>query len=308
MALERTLFTRATLERALTVVVVCAIVWVGVEVAKGSVDVLGPTSGTIENAPLSAQMDVISGQVCVDSATLPGRVRSLWIDALPALYGTKRVSMGAFGINTPAWTGWPLLSWLLPAVAGLMLIRVAATSRADLLGPPFCVYLFAVGATAALAYPLACAVTPGFPAVIRYVLLALFVPVAIAAAYLKREPVRALKGLAVAGLVVWASLNAFDNVAAVRAFQTSAEPDHRRALADYLVTHGIRYSRADYWDAYITDFLTREQVVVASTGKVRVREYERALESHAQEAVAITREPCADGDIRVDTWCLRKPR
>ena len=86
-----------------------------------------------------------------------------------------------------------------------------------------------------------------------------------------------------------------------------AEPpsDEHRALADYLVANRIRYARAIYWDAYAVDFLSRERVITASLDLVRIPEYQKAFDDHAEAAVTLARLPCT-GTERVASWCIQK--
>jgi len=307
MALEGTLLTRQTFERVLTVVVVFALIWVGVEVAKSRVDVFGPSTGPVENAPLATQLESVAAHVCFDPATFPARVGSLWNDAASALFGARRFTLFEYGINSPVSTGSPIVAWLLVALAALVVVRLAALRSA----PPssssaFCLYLVIVGLEAAAAYPFACDVVPGRPGVTRYILLALFVPIGCGAAYLRRETVPALRAAFLAGVIAWTGFALGDHVTTVARHVAHPEPYRQRVLANYLVSHLVRYSRAEYWDAYALDFLAREQVVVASSGKLRVREYERLVDSHKTEAVEITRGACKQAGVVVDAWCLQR--
>ena len=197
---------------------------------------------------------------------------------------------------------------LLVIAGTMMAIRAAALVRRNGLTPSayFCTYLTLVGLQAAAAYPLACEVMPGYPGIIRYVLLVLLVPVALSAAYLKRETVPMLKALVVAVLVAWAAVNLWDNLRTIDEYTTRRPLDHKRALADYLVAHNIKYCRADYWDAYIVDFLAREQVMVGSYWKIRVLAYEREVDQHRAEAASIYRAPCSGG-VAFDAWCVHVP-
>ena len=61
------------------------------------------------------------------------------------------------------------------------------------------------------------------------------------------------------------------------------------------MARGIRYVRADYWTAYMIDFLTDERVTATATDYVRVREYDVIVGRHADEAVFLSREPCPGG-------------
>jgi len=309
MALDGTLFTRQTFDRLLTVVVVFALIWVGVEVAKSRVDVFGPSTGPVENAPLATQLESVAAHVCFDSSTFPARVGSLWSDGLSALYGAHRFALFEYGINSPSATGSPLVTWLLAALAALAAVRLFALRRS---APPpssaaFCVYLAVVGLEAAVAYPFACDVVPGRPGVMRYILLALFIPIGCTAAYLRRETVPALRALFLAGIIGWTAFALRDHGATIVQQVAHPEPYRQRVLANYLVSRPVRFSRAEYWDAYALDFLTREQVVVASSGKLRVREYETLVDLHKNEMAEITRGACKEGGTVVDAWCVRRP-
>ena len=108
------------------------------------------------------------------------------------------------------------------------------------------------------------------------------------------------------GFVAWGTVNILDTWKLARAYRNEPPAGKFRELADYLLAHDIRYARAGYWDAYIIDFLTRERVIVASTGKVRVMEYQQRVDDHLNEAVQIDRFPCTGG-VRVEAWCITGP-
>ena len=52
---------------------------------------------------------------------------------------------------------------------------------------------------------------------------------------------------------------------------------------------------SDYWIAYHVTFLTREQIIVASSDFMRIPSYERIVNEHAGEAVRVSRQPCDGG-------------
>jgi hypothetical protein len=66
----------------------------------------------------------------------------------------------------------------------------------------------------------------------------------------------------------------------------------RLALASYLERQGVRYARADYWDAQVVTFLTEERVIVASETHWRISSYQDEVRIHAAEALAIRHGPC----------------
>ena len=96
-----------------------------------------------------------------------------------------------------------------------------------------------------------------------------------------------------------------DNVRLLRASAVEPPPNEHRVLADYLVNHQIQYARAIYWDAYVVDFLSRERVIVESTDKVRIPEYQQQVEEHARDAVTLVRQPCTGAEM-VASWCIQK--
>ena len=52
--------------------------------------------------------------------------------------------------------------------------------------------------------------------------------------------------------------------------------------------------------AYSVTFLTKERTKIASTDLVRIREYNRLVDAHPDEAIRISREPCPDGHRIMD--------
>lgn len=144
------------------------------------------------------------------------------------------------------------------------------------------------------------------PAVLRYVLFALLLPVSVFGAYFLVEATSTWR-IAAAGLVgVWAVLTLQDNLRLAQEYRVAPPASEKRVLADYLVAHRIKYGRAGYWDCYIVDFLSRERVILASTDKVRVSAYQARVELNRANAVTVRRMPCDEG-ARVASWCITDP-
>ena len=160
----------------------------------------------------------------------------------------------------------------------------------------------AVGFTV-LAYGLNKGVLAESPAVIRYLLFVLLLPVALVGAFLLHEQKRQWRGAVCALVMAWAMLNVRDNYRLWQQYALSPPDNNKQVLSDYLVSHHIRYGRADYWDAYAVTFLAREQVILSSTSKVRITAYQSAVDAHADEAVRVMRQPCANG-VPVASWCV----
>jgi hypothetical protein len=165
------------------------------------------------------------------------------------------------------------------------------------------VYLALVGCATFAGYGLTCSFA--YP-VFRYFNLAILLPIGCFAAFVAWEPSASLRRAAVAIFVLWGAVNTVDNVRALREAYVNPQADPHGELTNYLVGHQIRYARADYWDAYVIDFLSRERVIVASTGPVRIPEYQERVDEHRDAAVDIQRQPC-EGPLQVAGWCVQIP-
>ena len=265
---------------------------------------------------LALQMASLRGQICLDRAGLIRHVRALLTEALPALYGARPMPLSAFRMNSPVATGWPIVGWIVLGALVVMLVRiVVARGRA---APHSCadgsfhsdskfgLYLACVGAFTACAYPLSCNTGPGGLPLFRYLLLALLLPIGIAADFFQRERSALLRRVVASVIVLWAAANLFDNVRVVRAAVADPPGSEHRVLVDHLLDQRIRYARAIYWDAYMVDFLSRERVVAASVDVIRIPDYQKEVDEHAAAAVTLQRLPC-EGRERVASWCIQRP-
>src|SRR5439155_5434004 len=170
----------------------------------------------------------------------------------------------------------------------------------------FGAYLAWVGLFTACVYPLSCNVILHAPPLLRYLLLALLLPVGLFAVFMQRERSRALRTAATAVFVLWGAVNAWDNLRLIREALHDPPGSEHRALVDYLLQQRIRYARAIYWDAYMVDFLSGERVVTASVDVIRIPEYQKEVDEHAAAAVTLQRLPC-EGRERVASWCIQRP-
>jgi hypothetical protein len=262
----------------------------------------------LSGAALAGQVASLGNQMCVTPAELPGRIHALFGHALPAAFGAARGPVAAFGMNTPVAAGSLVVGALMGTAVAIMIVRLLL--RRDPVGAPstgggFGPYLALVGAFTACAYPLSCNVAAHAPPLLRYLLLALLVPVGVCATFLSRERSAALRRAAIAVFLLWAGMNVVDNARVVTHALADPPGSEHRLLANYLVDHGIRYARAIYWDAYVLDFFTRERVVVSSVDVTRIPEYERAVDAHAAAALNLQRLPC-EGPVKVASWCVTR--
>jgi hypothetical protein len=262
----------------------------------------------LSGEPLGLQIASLRGQSCFGARDLVARFSSLPTTALPTLFGGRQMPLGAFRMTTGLAAGYEAVGWMVGVALAIAIVRIIVTRGED--RPPddeaaFGVYLGWVGAIAACAYPLSCNVDPAGPPILRYLLLALLFPIGCFAMFVHREHRAMLRHAVTAAFVLWAAANFLDNVRLVRESVRETPLNEHRVLADYLVSHQIRYARAIYWDAYVVDFLSRERVTTASIDIVRIPEYQKAVDDHADAAVTLVRLPCSAPE-RIASWCVQR--
>lgn len=279
-----TLFTRDVIRRGILSLITFAAVWQGVQLATPYADLDGPgTRGTA--SAVSAPLDNLTARVDVDIAGTPERVWRLLTGEVRTLLGGRAVVQIA--TQGRDWLGWAFAAFGLLACARLLWLWLKGPRpvREAALGW----YLLGVGVMAVIGYALtrpADAVTP------RYLLLTLFIPVGLTAAWLSLEPVRHLRHAVVAFALVWAGVSGVDNWRQFDRFASGRTGDGMRPIIEALDAQAITLAEASHWRAYKITFLTRERIIVASNDQVRVREY-RALADAAGPGLArLQPEPC----------------
>jgi len=284
-----------------------AVVWLVVAVVTSRFNTLGPAGGDVANGSLVAQTQMVGMRLAWDGHAYWARLTALFQKTLPDLFGLRAMPASLVGINSMTIVGSAvsriaLLSALVVAALGVARARSKAATPNDSLH----LYLAVIAIETALAYALNGGIDPNGPGVPRYTLFVLLLPIAFAGACVERRAPRAITGLMAAGLVVWAAVNVSDTIRLVREYLTTPPANTHRVLTDYLVSHRIRYGRADYWDAYIVDFLSGERVILAPTAVTRISAYDARVARNAANAVDVVQQPCVDG-AHVARWCIDDP-
>jgi hypothetical protein len=298
---ERVWWTRRDLAKAAGTF---AVIWLAIDVLKRSVNVYGPSGGEFASGSLLMQSQQIAMWLSLEA--YGDRVWHLVRHGVPDMFGARAyVLSGYHGLFSALVVG--------SMVAGAALVTALTIATSRLITGPrrsesrtsgACAwYLGTIGVSAIVGYGLNGGLDTQAMPVVRYALFVLLIPVAILGAYLQRERLAWLRATVIALMCVWAVSTTFDATRVVREFVRSPPANPHRELADYLISHDIRYARAGYWDAYVVTFLTREQVVIASTEQVRISAYGALVDQHAAEAVNLVRQPC-EGERRVSVWCL----
>jgi hypothetical protein len=262
---------------------------------------MGPgTRGALVGGDAGSQVRNIAERVAIDPRAFPGRARAMLQSYLPGLLGAAPSDVTAIPTGH-AWLWWPLAGGLV-VILGRGLILTWRAREPDRAAAGW--YLAGVGALAIGAY---IATRPADGLVIRYLLLAVCLPMGIVAAHVALETRRAWLALPVCLVALSAATASVDHARLLAHFARGEEPNETRALAAALEGRGIHVAESGYWRAYKLSFLTREQVKVASTDVVRIDEYQRLARAAGANLVAIEDAPCPGGD-RVSLWYLCRAR
>jgi hypothetical protein len=287
------------------------IVWLLIDLLKRHVNAYGPAGGVRATGSLTSEAKIIWMWLSFRADPYLARLRDVVAWGLPDMFGIRPHTLLSYGAPSSLSEGSRLAGGALVTAAFICAARLLwlvgrgeKPCRAD--GTQFCLYLALVGIQAVLAYGLNGSIIIGPSPVLRYLLFALFLPVALFGAYFQLESKAIWRGMASLLIVVWALSNVRDNARFLHEFVVTPPPSYHRILADYLAAHRIKYGRARYWDCYVVDFLARERVILASTDTVRISAYQAQVDLNSSNAVTLERMPCDQGK-RVSVWCLSDP-
>jgi hypothetical protein len=296
---DRSLFRLERLRHWLFAAVAFFAVWQAVETLKPYADLMGPgTRGEPISGSAGSATENILQRVGLAPSDLWTRSVAMATDFLPRQIGARRVESPVASQGRD-WMRWPIELGLLAAA-----IRAAFVQRQAHAGgrSRFGWYLAGVGFLSAAVYVLTRSSTE--PVVDRYLLLTLYLPIGIVAAFLTVEPRRSLQGAIVGLVLLWGTVSAVDHARLILAYRTPG-PYELRQLVDGLLARNIHVAKAQYWRAYSVTFLSQERVKVASTDVVKIKEYQELARAEGKSVVLISEQPCP-GE-KVVEWYLCKP-
>lgn len=306
---QGTLFTREGLRRRLVMFRTAAEIWLLVQWLKYFSSAAGP--GTTM-ADLVVQRDnvlMLANRICLDLTAVPRGVWRLLTEHWPLLFGTRVRPLVDFDIDSRISQGLAASSVLLAAmllIAAVGIVTRLIAERRWQREYDACVYLVLVGIFSAAGYVLGrCGQLE--LVVIRYELLSVLGAAGLGAWFLRAAVSPALRRTWVIVACATIAVATIAHGRLLAEYLSDPPAGAKRTIARHLEAAGIRYATSDYWLAYAITFLTNERVMVASDDLVRIQEYQRAFEAHRDEAVRVSRRPCAGGRLVMRSIYLCRP-
>lgn len=255
--------------------------------------------GTTVN-PAAMGASALGSRYCWAPETIAPAMAEMVTSFMGVAFGATEYPMREFGVRSLnstvpfGWSSfWPVLGGIL-ALALARVVWIAARDRAPIWKGPAAVasVLLLTGLQSGAVYAIArCGRLE--PGTFRYALLLLYAGIGVVALYFVYERQRVLRGAMIAALIAWASISATSHGLLFDEYLNRQPASPHRALATYLVDHGVRYARSDYWTAYATTFMAGEKSVIASTDTVRITEYQEQVAANDSSAMTVQRQPCA---------------
>ena len=289
-------------------------VWESIEALMPFADLAGPgTRGQLLGGFSSSQLGNLIDRFNGRPGEMVERLTRMGPQLLAWFAGGAQVET-SLPIQGRPWLVWLAGACLLAATGRLVLLLAphagawrdrsfARQLRTQIARARFAFYMVGVGAVAVLAFMAGKPVLAGYS---RYAILGLLIPVGLTAAILALEPHRVVRRVATVLVIGWAALASVDHVRvlAMNLRQPAANPV--RELADRLVERRVPVAYAGYWEAYVTTFIARERVRVASSDVVRIQEYQDLFFERTGDARLFRQAPCPGGE-RVARWYLCSP-
>jgi hypothetical protein len=290
------LFTREGIKRRLIMARGAAEVWLLVTWLKQYSSAAGPHTSLADlNVQQPDNVRELLNHVCIDPQTMIVGTWNALSTHLPRLFGMTMQPLAEFGIESKVRQGlpggWIILAALLIIAATRVAMRLFADRRWRSEYDP-CVYLVLVGL---FSFGGNAILRCGFIGVMRYDLLSILGATGLAAWYLRIEHVRRMRMLWIVLLAAWTVISVVPHVGLWGEYLSHPQAGAKRLIIRQLEFQGTRYAYADYWLAYYITFVTDERIIVAATDSVRVREHNRIVDAHRDEAVLVSRRSCPGG-------------
>lgn len=307
-AIDGRLFTWPGLRRRLVMLRTAAVVWLVVQWARQYSSAAGPGTSVGALHQRGDQVGELANRICFDLSTAGSGLYRLATEHWPLLFGTAVRPLSDFSVVTGVTQGLTASAALLAvlAMAAVLGILRGWWKSAERAPSSFCAFLVLTGLWSVAGYAIGrCGNIDFF--YMRYEMLSILGMAGLGAWFLQQEPSRIARRAWMGLALVWFAIAAAPHVRLYSEYLTATPRDIRQYIIENLEARGTRYALADYWIATPLTFLSNEKIIVASTDFTRVLEYERVVNEHLDEAVLISRSPCAGGEKILDGVYLCDP-
>lgn len=296
-AAQRTLFTRAGFIRRAVMLRTAAVTWLTVQWLKSLSSAAGPGTSVMDVYRPHDNLAELASRICFDLGAVPTGISHLFTMHWPMLFGVVRQPVGEYGVDTTAVQGIAGGTLLLAAALLLPVVVISRRLIADRRWRPeydFCAYLLLTALFSCAGYILGRCGQIGSIGLMRYEMLSLLGAVGLGGWALKVGTAWTRRAWTVLALAI-VGLAAAAHAQMLVQYMSHAPTSAKLTIARQLEARGIQYATSDYWIAYSVTFLTKERTKIASEDLVRIREYNRLVEAHPDEAIRIARDPCPNG-------------
>jgi len=296
-AIHGVLFTREGLLRRARMFRTAAEVWLVATWLKQFSPVQGPGTSITDLSTGTSHDNLreLVARICIDPRTM---IVGLWNGItvhLSRLFGMVVERLSDYSMDSTVGQGLPGGRLLLAAIALIALARIATRIGRDRQWRPEydpCAYLVLVGLFSFSANAI---LRCGAIDVLRYDLLSIVGATGLAAWYLRAETSRTVAAIWIGLVVVWTLASGAAHARLLAEYLLHPPVGAKRLVIRQLEMQHIRYAYSDYWLAYYISFITKERIIIASDAMTRVAEYQKIVDAHRNEAIRISRTPCADG-------------
>jgi hypothetical protein len=299
------LFTRQRAVERLSSFAVAGLLWALVQWVKRFSSGAGPGTSLADVYNAQSNVFELAGRICLDLGATLGGVPKLAAVHWPALFGTERLALTDFGIDSTllqGWAGiWMVLALLLGSAAAWIVVTLGRSRVWPRAFDP-CVYLVIVAGLSMTGYLVGRCGTVDFY-YMRYDLLALLGAAGLAAGFFAARPSRMAAAAWIVVMCIWLAFPVAVYARLWHEYLTSPPPGGKQIMIQHLDVEGYRYVFSDYWIAYTISFLTKERIIAAATDVIRIAEYNRIVNEHRGEAIRIGRRRCDGGrEVSPGVW------
>jgi hypothetical protein len=278
-----------------------AAVWLAIQGVKQFSSGAGPGTSLADVYRPQDNISALAARVCIDPTTAFAGFQKIATEHWTALFGTMPLRLRDFGVTTSVnqgapWSAALLLAIVLLAVAGIVRARTWKTSQFAaflVLTAVFSVSGYVFGRCGAIDFYF-----------MRYELLSIIGVAGLAGWFLQSERSRIVRASWLALAAAWFVYTATPHVQLYAEYLRRPPEDVRRTLIAALDARGIRYASSTYWISYAITFITDERIIMKSEDFVRIREYERIVDSQPQPVWRVTRQPCGE-EVMPRVWLCK---